>query len=142
MKTSARNQFTGTISAVEIGPVTAQAALRLDAGQTITATLTAAAATRLKLAVGQPAIALVKASAVVLVADFGGYVLSARNQLAGSVGRIDRGAVSTLVGVELPGGGVVTASVTNDAVNALGLELGQPVTAVFKAYSVMLAVAA
>lgn len=142
MKTSARNQFTGTISAVEIGPVTAQAALRLEAGQTITATLTAAAATRLKLAVGQPAIALVKASAVVLVADFGGYVLSARNQLAGSVGRIDRGAVSTLVGVELPGGGVVTASVTNDAVNALGLELGQPVTAVFKAYSVMLAVAA
>jgi molybdate transport system regulatory protein len=30
--------------------------------------------------------------------------------------------------------------VTNDAVDALGLAVGQPATAVFKAYSVMVAV--
>ncbi|MBU6258346.1 MAG: TOBE domain-containing protein [Burkholderiales bacterium] len=140
MKTSARNQFTGTIAALEIGPVTAQATLRLDGGQTITATMTAAAAARLQLAVGQPAVALVKASAIVLVADFGGYRLSARNQLAGTIDRVERGAVSSLIGIALPGGGTVTASVTNDAVDALGLEVGQPTTAVFKAYAVMLAV--
>jgi molybdate transport system regulatory protein len=142
MKSTARNQFSGTISAVEAGPVTVQATLTLPSGQDITATLTAAAAGRLKLTKGQEAIALVKSSAVVLVTDFAGYSLSARNQLPGTIARLDKGAVTSLVGLALPGGASVTASVTNDAVVALGLAVGQPATAVFKAYSVMLAVAA
>ncbi len=142
MKTSARNQFAGTLSAVTVGPVSAEATLRLPGGQEITATLTAAAAKSLKLKKGQEAIALVKSSAVVLVTEFAGYRLSARNQLAGSISRIERGAVSSLVGLTLPGGAVVTASVTNDAVSALALAVGQSASAVFKAYAVMLAVAA
>ncbi|MBW8894451.1 MAG: TOBE domain-containing protein, partial [Burkholderiales bacterium] len=85
-------------------------------------------------------LALVKASEVVLVSDFAGYRLSARNQLAGTVSRVQRGAVSSLIGLTLPGGVAVTASVTNDAVDALGLAVGQPATACFKAYAVMLAV--
>ena len=142
MKTTARNQFAGTISAVETGPVTAQATVTLPGGQEITATMTAAAAKKLKLKKGQDAIALVKSSAVVLVTDFAGYSLSARNQLAGTISRVDKGAVSSLIGLTLPGGAVVTASVTNDAVTALGLAVGQSATAVFKAYAVLLAVAA
>jgi molybdate transport system regulatory protein len=142
MKTTARNQFAGTVSEVEIGPVTAQATLSLPSGHEITATMTAAAAHKLKLAKGQAAIALIKASAVVLVTDFAGYALSARNQLPGVVSRIDKGAVSSLIGLTLPGGATVTASVTNDAVSALGLAVGQSATAVFKAYAVLLAVAA
>jgi molybdate transport system regulatory protein len=142
MKTTARNQFAGVIDAVDVGPVSAQASVRLPGGQSITATMTAAAAARLRLQVGQQAIALVKSSAVVLVTDFAGFELSARNQLAGTISRIERGAVSSLVGLTLPGGAAVTASVTNDAVAALALAVGQPATAVFKAYSVMLAVLA
>jgi len=142
MKTTARNQFAGTIAAVGTGPVTAQATLTLSGGQEITATMTAAAAKKLKLKKGQAAIALIKSSAVVLVTDFAGYTLSARNQLAGTISRIEKGAVSSLIGLTLPGGATVTASVTNDAVTGLGLAIGQPATAVFKAYSVMLAVAA
>jgi molybdate transport system regulatory protein len=57
------------------------------------------------------------------------------------VSRVDRGAVSSLIGLTLPGGQVITASVTNDAVEALDLAVGQAATAVFKAYSVLLAVA-
>lgn len=142
MKTSARNQFPGTITAVDVGPATAQATLAAEGGFEVVASITAAAARRLALAPGQPAIALVKSSAVVLVADFAGHVLSARNQLAGTVSRVERGAVSSVVGVALPGGAVVTATVTNDAVAALGLAVGQPVTAAFKASAVMLAVPA
>lgn len=141
LKTTARNQFAGTITAVDTGPVTTQATLTLPGGQEITATLTTSAAKRLKLKKGTEAIALIKSSAVVLVADFGGFELSARNQLAGTISRVDRGAVTSMVGVTLPGGAVITASVTNDAVNALGLAVGQDTTAVFKAYAVMLAVA-
>ncbi|HEX7686069.1 MAG TPA: TOBE domain-containing protein [Burkholderiaceae bacterium] len=142
MKTSARNQFAGTIVDLARGPVSTEATLELAGGQRITAAVTTQAAERMGLAAGQEAIALIKASAIVLVADFAGYVLSARNQLAGTVSRIERGAVSSLVALTLPGGTVVTASVTNDAVDALDLAVGHAASAVFKAYSVLLAVAA
>ena len=141
MKTTARNQFAGTITQVTAGPVSTQVALAMRGGQVITATLGSSAAKAMKLKKGVEAIALIKSSAVVLVTDFAGYTLSASNQLAGSISRLEKGAVSSMVGVTLPGGSVVTASVTNDAVQALGLAVGQPATAVFKAYAVMLAVA-
>ena len=140
MKTTARNQFAGTITALALGPVSAEVTITLPGGLAITATLTAAAAKKLKLKKGQEAIALIKSSAVVLVTDFAGWRLSARNQLAGTLSRIDKGAVSSLVGLTLPGGAVVTASVTNDAVSALALTVGQSATAVFKAYAVIVAV--
>ena len=141
MKTTARNQFSGHISAVRPGPSTWQVRLALPGGDPeISASLTAEAAEDLAVSVGQQALALVKASEVVLVSDFAGYRLSARNQLAGTIARIERGAVSSLVGLTLPGGTTVTASVTNDAVDGLALTVGQPATACFKAYAVMLAV--
>jgi molybdate transport system regulatory protein len=55
------------------------------------------------------------------------------------VSRIERGAVSSVVVLTMPGGGAITASVTNEGVDALGLAVGTPATAVFKAYSVMVA---
>ncbi len=139
MKTTARNQFAGIIGAVELGPVSAQVMLKLKSGDTITATMTSDAARRLKLRKGKEALALIKASAVVLVTDFAGWQLSARNQLAGTVSRIERGAVSSLVVLTLPGGAAITASVTNEGVQALDLKVGAPATAVFKAYAVMVA---
>lgn len=139
MKTTARNQFAGTVSGVELGPVSAQVSIALAAGGEITATMTSAAAKRLKLKKGKEALALIKASAIVLVTDFAGWQLSARNQLAGTVSRIERGAVSSLVVLTLPGGAALSASVTNEGAEALGLKVGTPATAVFKAYSVMVA---
>jgi len=142
MKTTARNQFHGRIASVTPGPATTTVRVELDGGQAITASLTTLAAQELQVQTGKAALALVKSSEVVLVTDFGGYKLSARNQLTGAVSRVQRGTVSSLIGLTLPGGAVVTASVTNDAVDALGLAVGQPATAVFKAYAVMLAVRA
>jgi molybdate transport system regulatory protein len=139
MKTSARNQFAGIVSALDIGPVSAEVTLALKSGDHITATLTSTAARRLKLKKGKEALALIKASAVVLVSDFAGWQLSARNQLVGTVSRIDKGAVSSLVVLTLPGGAALTASVTNEGLEALGLKVGAPATAVFKAYAVMVA---
>ena len=139
MKTSARNQFAGIVGAVDVGPVSAEVTIRLKSGDEITATMTSAAAKRLKLKKGKEALALVKASAIVLVTDFAGWQLSARNQLAGTVSRVEKGAVSSVVALTLPGGAVITATVTNESVEALGLKAGNPATAVFKAYSVMVA---
>jgi molybdate transport system regulatory protein len=142
MKTTARNQFPGKITQVQSGPITTQVTLTLGGGQEITAALTSGSATAMKLSPGQEALALVKSSAVVLVTDFAGYTLSARNQLAGTISKIDKGGVSTVVGLDLPGGGAVTTVITNDSAAALGLQVGQAATAVFKAYAVMLAVKA
>jgi molybdate transport system regulatory protein len=114
----------------------------LPSGDEITATMTTAAAKRLKLKKGREALALIKASSIVLVSDFAGWQLSSRNQLAGVVSRIEAGAVSSLVVLTLPGGNTITASVTNEGVDALGLKIGTPATAVFKASSVMVATAA
>ena len=140
MKTTARNQFAGTITALDAGPMTTQVTLKIASTHELVASLTTAAAQQLNLRVGQEAIALVKSSAVVLVTDFAGYTLSARNQFAGTISRLERGAVASLVVLTLPGGANLTASVTNDAVDALALTVGQPATAVFKAFSVLLAV--
>lgn len=140
MKATARNQFAGTVTEVLDGPATAQVTLDIGHGLALTAHLTAAAAARLALAPGREVIALVKASDVVLVADTAGYRLSAANQLGGSLSRVTRGAVSSLLGLTLPGGATLTASVTNDAVDALGLAVGQPATAAFQATAVMVAV--
>jgi molybdate transport system regulatory protein len=119
--------------------VSATVTIALKTGDDITATMTSTAAQRLKLKKGKEALALIKASAVVLVTDFAGWQLSARNQLAGTVSRIERGAVSSLVILTLPGGAAISASVTNEGVEALDLKIGAHATAVFKAYSVMVA---
>lgn len=139
MKTTARNQFVGSVTALELGPVSAQVTIALAGGGEIVATLTSAAARRLKLKKGREALALVKASAVVLVTDLAGWRLSASNQLAGTVSRIERGAVSSLVVLTLPGGAAITATVTNEGVEALGLKVGAAASAVFKAGAVMVA---
>jgi molybdate transport system regulatory protein len=139
MKTSARNQFVGTVRAVEVGPVSTQVVLALKHGEEVAASLTSVAAKRMKLKKGQEALALIKASAVVLVTDFAGWQLSASNQMAGTVSRIEKGAVSSLVVVTLPGGATLSSTITNEGLGALELKVGTPATAVFKASAVMLA---
>ncbi len=66
--------------------------------------------------------------------------LSTRNQLRGTVASIDVGAVMTIVKINLDGGQQMTASVTRDGVEELGLQIGSPVTALVKATEVMLGV--
>ena len=66
--------------------------------------------------------------------------LSARNQLAGRVVAITKGATTAHVKIAVAEGIVLTASITNDAVDALKLEVGKPAFAVVKASDVMVGV--
>ncbi len=141
MKTSARNQFTGTVSEVLIGAVNAEVHVGLKGGETIIASITKESAESLAIKSGVKVIALVKAPQIIIVTDFGGYRISARNQLPGTVALVKPGAVNTEVDIESQGGEQITATVTNDSVEALGLRKGQSVTAIFKAGAVILAVA-
>jgi molybdopterin-binding protein len=65
--------------------------------------------------------------------------LSARNILAGKVVEVKKGATTAHVRLELAGGAVITASITNEAVDELGLQVGDQASAVIKASDVMVA---
>jgi molybdopterin-binding protein len=65
--------------------------------------------------------------------------ISARNQLKGTIVDIVKGATTSHVRIDI-GGAVVTASITNEAVDDLGLAKGQEAVAVIKASDVMVAV--
>jgi molybdate transport system regulatory protein len=67
--------------------------------------------------------------------------LSARNQLTGTISAIEVGAVMTVVKVDLDGGQQITASITKDAAEDLGLAVGDRVTAIVKSTEVMLGIA-
>jgi molybdopterin-binding protein len=64
--------------------------------------------------------------------------LSARNILRGTIVDVQRGAVNAHVRMELPGGIIVTSSITNEAVEELGLAPGVAAAAVIKASDVMI----
>jgi molybdopterin-binding protein len=65
--------------------------------------------------------------------------LSARNQLKGTVKSVTKGQTTAHVEIDV-GGLVLTASITNEAVDALGLKVGEPAYAVVKASDVMIGV--
>lgn len=140
MKASARNQFIGTVSEVQIGAVNAEIHISLQGGENIVASITKDSAESLNIKIGLEVIALVKAPQIIIVTDFGGYKLSARNQLAGSVTQVKPGAVNAEVDIELAGGQKIAATVTNDSVETLGLRKGISATAIFKAGAVILAI--
>lgn len=66
--------------------------------------------------------------------------LSARNQIKGRLVEVTKGQTTAHVRIDIGGGTVVTASVTNEAVDDLGLKAGQDAYAVIKASDVMIAV--
>lgn len=141
MQTSARNQFVGTVVAVRRGAVNDEIELAIAGDQRIVATITRESTGNLGLTTGRKAFALVKASSVILMVDGEKTKLSTRNRLAGKVSRIEPGAVNSEVVVDLPGGGAVAAIITAESVKSLGLQVGKPVTAIFKASSVIVGTA-
>jgi molybdenum-pterin binding domain len=66
--------------------------------------------------------------------------ISARNQFKGTVISIEQGAVNGIVQIELAPGLVISSSITNEAIQELGLTVGEEAVAVVKASSVMVGV--
>ncbi len=64
--------------------------------------------------------------------------LSARNVLPGRVVAVTKGSTTAHVKIELSPGLSVTSSITNEAVDDLGLKVGDEVSAVIKSSDVMI----
>lgn len=139
VKTSARNQFLGTVQSVHKGTVNADVILELGDGLTIFANITNEAVEDLQLKRGRQATALIKSSLVLLTPD-ATVRTSARNRLCGTVARIITGSVNSEVVVQLTGARRLTAIITNEALKELQLAVGASCCALIKASHVILAV--
>ena len=65
--------------------------------------------------------------------------ISARNRLKGKIVEVKKGATTAHVRLDV-NGTIVTASITNEAVDELGLAVGKEAMAIVKASDVMVAI--
>ena len=140
MKISARNQFAGTVVAIKEGAVNGVVSIQLECGKVIKADITMEAIADLDLTEGQPAIAVVKATNVMFAAADQPLHISARNIFEGTVTKVRKGAVNGSVALTTECGITVCGSITNDAIEELGLEEGVAAKAFVKSTDVLVAV--
>ena len=139
MKTSARNQLRGIITKVVQGAVNGDVLLDIGDGQEIFANITNEAIQDLQLVPGKRAMAIIKASFVLLSPD-ADVRISARNRLTGTITQLVPGAVNSEIKLTLPGGKTLTAIVTRESVDEFGFAMGQSCTALVKASHVIIAI--
>ena len=141
MKLSTPNALRGVVSRITDGAVNAEVLLRIGQTAEIVAVVTRRSVEDLELAVGREAVALINAGSIIL-APLGEEILrtSARNALAGTVVAHQSGAVNDEIQIEIDDGKILTATVTSESAQRLGLEPGARVIALIKASHVILAV--
>lgn len=66
--------------------------------------------------------------------------LSARNQLKGTIVDIQKGAVNGSIVLDIGGGNKISSTISMNAIEELGLEVGKEAYAVIKSTSVMVGV--
>jgi molybdate transport system regulatory protein len=140
MRISARNVLPGTVSRVNKGAVNAEVTLTLQGGETVVSIITNPSVDGLDLEVGKGVFAIIKATDVMVGKNLEGAKLSARTVLNGKTADLKEGAVNSEVGIRLPGGTMIVASITKASVEALGLKQGDDVSAIVKASHVLLGV--
>lgn len=138
MKLSARNQWKGTVTKVNEGAVNGIVTLDVN-GTPVTSTISLSAIRELGLAPGKEAYAVVKATEV-MVGRGTHLTLSARNQFPGTIEEVEKGAVNSIVRIRALGGNRISATISNNAVEELGLKEGEEALAVIKATSVMIGI--
>ena len=140
MRISACNQLKGTIVKVVEGAVNGVVVISLG-DEEIKADITRESIKELGLTEGKAAYAVIKATNVMFASGTERIAnISARNQLAGTIVKVTEGAVNGHVSLEMADGNVVSGSITNEAIESLGLKVGDPALAVIKATDVMVGI--
>ena len=140
MRISVRNQLKGTIVKVVEGAVNGVVVISLG-DEEVKADITRESIKELGLTEGKAAYAIIKATNVMFASGTERIAnISARNQLAGTIVKVTEGAVNGHVSLEMADGNVVSGSITNEAIESLGLKVGDPALAVIKATDVMVGI--
>ncbi|WP_225634910.1 TOBE domain-containing protein [Streptomyces solaniscabiei] len=139
MSLSIRNQLPGTVTGVTPGEAMATVRVRLTGGRDLTAAITREAADDLGLSAGAAVRALVKSTEVSLATGRTDG-LSIRNRLPGTVTRLALGEAMAAVHITMDDT-ELTAVITREAAEDLGLFVGSDVVALIKATEVALTTA-
>ncbi|MBR2790969.1 MAG: TOBE domain-containing protein [Eggerthellaceae bacterium] len=139
MKISARNQIKGTVKTVREGAVNAVVVICRGNHNPIKADITMESVKELGLEEGKECYAVIKATNVMFATEKL-PCLSARNQIEGTVVKVVEGAVNGHVTIEDADGVRISGSITNEAIEDLGLVEGGKAVAIIKATDVLVGV--
>jgi len=135
MKTSARNELTGKITNIIDGAVMSEVKIDVSAEVTVSATVTKEGFASLGAKLNDEVTAIIKASSIIITKD--AVKTTARNVLKGKVVEVIKGAINSEVKLSL-GTAIISAIVTNDAIEDLSIKVSEDAYAIFKASSVIL----
>ncbi|WP_235731722.1 TOBE domain-containing protein [Fundidesulfovibrio putealis] len=138
MKTSARNSFTGKVTAIRSGNILAEVEVATPSGLKVVSVITHDSLAALGISEGSLVTATVKAPWVILVKEDMKLKTSARNKYCGKIVKVNEGQISAEVIVELADGTKICSLVTDESVKALDMKVGDDICALFKAFSVIL----
>jgi molybdate transport system regulatory protein len=136
LRTSARNALRGTVARVGQGAVTVEVALSVGDGVEIVSVITRHSVEELGLAVGKPAIALIKSSFVILARE----ASEGANLLAGVIVERDDSESASEIRLTLSAGKTLVATTSRLQADELRLSVGESVVAVIEPANVILAV--
>lgn len=135
MKLSARNVIDVRVTEVKDGAVNAEIDLEMAGGQKLASIISLGSAKALQLAVGVKALAIMKASNIMIADDYGR--ISARNTIPCTVSKITKGAVSAEIEL-MAGKQPLISIITLDSCERLELSVGKEVHAIIKASDIII----
>lgn len=137
MQISARNVFNGKIQNIKNGSVNSDILISLNGGAQISSNITKTSAENLELAIGKEVKAIIKSSSV-MIANKEDIAISARNIIQGEITRIIQGEINSEIQLDIGEGQILTAIITQNSAQNLGLEVGKIAYGVIKSSEVMI----
>jgi molybdate transport system regulatory protein len=138
MKTSARNSFTGKVTAIRTGQVLSEVELVTPGGHHLVSVITNESLKNLGLAPGSIATAIIKAPWIIIEKDADSTKTSARNRFRGKITKINAGQIVAEVIASLEDGTNLVTLITVPSLANLDLKVGDTAWFLCKAFSVIL----
>ncbi len=136
MRISACNELAGSVSDMKKGRVTTN--VRISAGgHAITAVIATSSVEEMALTTGDAVRVLFREVDVLVMKGDGAERVSASNRIEGRVVDIRKGNVTAEIAIDT-GGRTITAVIARSSAEAMGLDVGDPVTAMFREIDVVL----
>lgn len=134
----ARNVIVGKVKEIKKGTVNGIVKVDVGGGIILSSNCSIESIEQLELSEGKEVKVIIKAMEVMLANEK--LKIGARNQVEGTVCEIKKGSVNCIVKLKTDNGIVVTANLSMESVDELGIKEGQKAVAIFKAMNVLLMV--
>ncbi|WP_033916011.1 TOBE domain-containing protein [Campylobacter sputorum] len=137
MQISARNVFGGKVESIKNGNINSDVLVCLNGGAKISSTITTTSAQNLGLEVNKDVKVIIKSSSV-MIANSKDITISARNIIKGKIINVIKDDISSEIQLDIGGGQILTAIITQNSAQKLELKEGKLVYGVIKSSEVMI----